>query len=55
MLPETNRTIYLKITLTQEQTNTYRELDDETIIQQYFNGALYPEETQVLYNVEHES
>jgi hypothetical protein len=55
MLKETNRTIYLKITLTEEQTDNYRDTSDEDFLTDMYSKPISDFNYQVIYNVTHES
>lgn len=55
MLQETNRTIYLKITLTEKETIAVRHLSDEDVLIHMGDDPISDFTYQVLYNVEHES
>lgn len=55
MLPETNRTIYLKITLDRIQTLEYMGCTDENILIDIFDKTINDLNYQVIHNVTHES
>lgn len=55
MLPETNRTIYLKLSLTEYQTNCNRDKSDEQVVFEIFYDMHSELDIQPIYNVIHES
>jgi hypothetical protein len=55
MLQETNRTIYLKITLDELETHAYTNISDEDVLTDMFDKPISDFQYQVIYNVTHES